>query len=365
MRVICVHENLKRGLAATSRISGGSTSLPVLGSILLKTDNGLLKMSTTNLEIAVNTWIRCKVEEEGAIAVPAKTFLDLVSNLPNQNAMLSVKDLYLTIESGTYKTKIKGLSADDFPLVPEVLQDGGVTLPVKELKTAISQVSFAAAYSETQPEISGVLFAFGEGNLKIVATDRYRLAEKKIEVEHGGENRSFIVPGRAVQELAKLLSNPDAETVSVFVSQNQVMFKAGDTELTSRLIDGQYPDYVQIIPRSSTTEAVVDVGALTAAVRAAGIFTSTGNNITMEIAEPDQLAVTSASGDLGESRVDVPVSVKGAAAKVILNHRYVLDCLSAIGASHVSFRLSGDSAPVLITSPEVSGYVYVVMPIKI
>ena len=365
MQVVCTHENLKKGLATTARVSSGSVTLPVLNNILLKTDRGMLKMSTTNLEIAVNTWIRCKVEEEGAVSVPAKTFTDLVGNLPNQNVILTMKDSYLLIESGTYKTKIKGLNADDFPLIPEIAEEDGFTFPTKDLKAAISQVSFASAYSETQPEISGVLFAFNGTTAKVVATDRYRLAERIMETGAESGHKSFIIPGRAVQELSKILSSPDAETVSIYVSQNQLLFKTDDTELISRIIDGQYPDYAQIIPRSFNTEAEVDVQALSAAMRAAGIFTSTGNNVTIELAAPDRLTVASASGDLGESVVEVPATVTGADVKVILNHRYVLDCLSAIGAKKVSFKLINDSSPVLMSSGEVPGYTYVVMPIKI
>src|SRR5258708_5345466 len=204
MKVICTQENLRKGLGITSRVSNGSTTLPVLNNVLLKTERGSLKLSSTNLEMGVNTWIRCKIEEEGGISVPAKTLADLINNLPNDNITLSVENNQLLIETQDYKTKVKGLAPDEFPLIPQVDEQNAVEVSAKDLKTAINQVSFAAAYSETQPEISGVLVAFEEGLMRMVATDRYRLAEKTIKVQ-GSFGKNIIVPNRAITEVGKVL----------------------------------------------------------------------------------------------------------------------------------------------------------------
>ncbi len=364
MRLVCTQENLKKGLAITSRVSNGSTTLPVLNNILLKTEQSGLRLSSTNLEMGVNTWIRCKVEEEGGISVPAKTISDLVNNLPNDNITLSVEDNHLLIETSNYKTKIKGLGPDEFPLIPQVDQQNSVEIDSKDLKNSIYQTVFAAAYSESQPEISGVLFAFDDARLKLVATDRYRLAEKEISVK-GSVQKNIIVPNKTIQELAKILTNTDTQTLSVFFTQNQVMFKTDDTELTSRLIDGQYPEYKAIVPTSFNTEIDLSVEDLSSAMRTAGIFTQTGNNVTLEFSEPDHLEISASSGDLGESKVNVSSAVKGDAGKIIFNHRYILDSLAAVGTKNVTFRIVNENAPAVLVSKDLPGYVYLVMPIKI
>lgn len=364
MKIICTKENLKRGLNATSRVSNGSATLPVLNNVLLKTDQSVLKLSCTNLEMGINTWVRCKVEEEGGFSVPAKIFTDLINNIPEGNITLSLDNNHLVIEAGNYKTKIKGLAAEEFPLIPQISDQQAVEIPTKDLKSAISQVVFAAAYSETQPEISGVLFTFEENSLKLVATDRYRLAEKAI-VLVGGTPKNVIVPNKAVQELSKALGAGNEETVKIYFGSNQAMFKFGETEIITRLIDGQYPDYKQIIPQVFNTEIFLTTEDMTQAMRTAGIFTQTGNNVTLEFSEPGELLVSSSSGDLGESKVNVPCKVVGTEGRIIFNHRYILDCLSSLNTKNITFQIINENSPAVLTSEELPGYVYLVMPIKI
>lgn len=365
MKVICTHENLKKGLSLASRISGGNLTLPILNNVLITTDNGQLKISSTNLEVAVNTWIRCKIEEEGGIVVPSKTLSELVNNLPSENIELRTEDMQLFIESGTFKTKVRGLSPDDFPLIPQIEQQNAGEISADELKTSLSQVAFATAYSETQPEISGVLMNFGDKELTLVATDRYRLAEKKLKISGSVENRQIIMPNRSVQELQKVIAGAIGGTVQLFFGQNQVMFKTEDAEIISRLIDGQYPDYRQIVPSEFKTEISCQTSDLVAAMRTAGIFTQAGNNVNLVFSAPGTFAINSASTDIGESNVDIPASVEGSDGSVIFNHRYVLDSLSAIGTERVRIRVIDSNAPAIIDSPELPNYMYLVMPIRI
>jgi DNA polymerase-3 subunit beta len=364
MKVVCTQENLKRGLGITSRVSSGSTTLPVLNNVLIKTDQGGLKLSSTNLEMGVNTWIRCKVDEAGGISVPAKTFADLINNLPNDNVTLSVENNQLLIQTSDYETKIKGLAPDEFPLIPQLEEQNPIEIKSKDLKTAISQTVFAAAYSETQPEISGILFSLDEKQLRLAATDRYRLAEKIMNINNSVV-KTFIIPNKAVQELAKVLGNAEDENIQIFFSQNQIMFKTEETELTSRLIDGQYPDYKQIIPQTFNTEIDLLAEDLSSAMKTAGIFTQTGNNVTLEFQEPDKLKISSSSGDLGESMLNIRCKVTGEAGKIIFNHRYILDCLSTIGTKNVTFQIINENSPALLMSHDLPGYIYLVMPIKI
>jgi DNA polymerase III subunit beta len=256
------------------------------------------------------------------------------------------------------------LAPDEFPLIPEIDQSEAVEIAAKDLRTAISQIVFAVAYSETQPEISGILFAFEDGNLKLVATDRYRLAERTIQVKNN-INKSFIIPNRAVSELAKVLSSSDKENVQIFFTQNQIMFKTLDTELITRLIDGQYPDYKQIIPQNFNTEIDIAVADLGTAMRTAGIFTQTGNNVSLNYSNPDHLEISSSSGDIGESKLKLPCKVEGNDGKIIFNHRYILDCLNAINTESATFKLIDENSPAVMVSKDLPGYIYLVMPIKI
>lgn len=366
MKIVCTQENLKKGLGITSRASSGSTTLPVLNNILLKTDRGMLKLSSTNLEIGVNTWVRCKIEEEGGVSVPAKTFYELINSIPKEkiNIKLSPQN-YLVIESDNYQTKVKGLGVDEFPLIPQIDEQNPIKINSKQLKIAISQVAFAAAYSETQPEISGILFSIGDGELKLVATDRYRLAEKSIKITDKSAAKNIIVPNKAIQELNRILNVSEEGEVIFYISQNQIMFKFDNTEIVSRLIDGQYPDYKQIIPQNFNVEIESRTTDLIAAMRTAGIFTHTGNNITLEYKEPDILVINSSSGELGESQVNVPAKVSGEAGKIIFNHRYILDCLAAINTETANFKIINDSSPTVLVSKEMPDYLYLAMPIKI
>lgn len=247
MKVVCTQENLKRGLGITSRISSGSTTLPVLNNVLLKTDQGVLKLSSTNLEMGVNTWVRCKVEEQGGISVPAKTIVDLINNLPSDNITLSVDNNQLLIETSNYKTKVKGLAPDEFPLIPQIEEQNPVLINSREFNTEID-----------------------------LAADE-----------------------------------------------------------------------------------------LTSAMRTAGIFTQTGNNVSLEFEAPDKLTISSSSGDLGESKLEIPCSVTGQTGKIIFNHRYILDCLSTIGVKKVTFQIINENSPALLMSKDLPGYIYLVMPIKI
>ncbi len=368
MKIICTQENLKKGLGVASRISTGSSTLPILNNILIKTNEGTLKLSSTNLEIGINTVIRCKVEEEGGISVPAKTLTDLINNLPSGGTInLAIDDnSQLLIQTENHKTKIKGLGLDEFPLIPQIEENNVIEIPTKKLKQAISQVVFAAAYNETQPEVSGILFSIQEGTLKLVATDRYRLAEKAVQIQNQGDiSKNIIIPSRAVQELNKILSMTDCETTKLFVSQNQVMLKIDNTEIISRLIDGQYPDYKQIIPQSFNTQIKVKVSDLAAAMKTTGIFTHIGNNVTLEYKEPNILKISSSSGELGESNMNIQCEVSGQEGKMIFNHKYILDCLSAIGTERVVLKIINDNSPAVLQSEEQPEYLYLVMPIKV
>jgi len=365
MKLICTQENLKNGLLTAGRIISPSNTLPILNNILLKTENGLLKIASTNLEVAVSTQVRCKIEEEGAITVFSKTIIDLINNLPNKNISLETIGADLHIETENYKTSVKTLPADEFPLIPEPEGKEKISLGAQELKNAINQVVFAVSTNQTQPEISGVFMNVEEKIITLAATDRYRLAEKKITLpKSAGFSQQVVIPQKTILELSRVIGN-QTEDIEITLNPNQISFTLGQTQIISRLIDGQYPDYKQIIPQNSSTVIHTQKQAFINALKAGGIFSQGSNSVKFDFAQGKQvLTVTSESQDLGKSVVELPSEIEGGDGELILNHRYILDCLSCMETPNVIVKIINDSSPSLILPEGKNDYVYLIMPIK-
>lgn len=238
MKVICTQENLKNALQTVSRIISSSSTLPVLSTVLLKTENGQLKLSATNLEIGINSVTRCKIEKEGEICLHAKTLLELISNLPNQNITIEKEESDVLFSSDNYSTKLKDFPSEEFPSIPEIETNTEFSIDSKTIKSAIDSVIFAASNSESQPEISGMYLKPENNSLVTASTDRYRLAENRIQGKFKSHN-SVIVPHRAAVEISRLITGKEGE-LQVFLSDNQIAIRTDDTEIISRLIDGKY-----------------------------------------------------------------------------------------------------------------------------
>ncbi|HTL39615.1 MAG TPA: DNA polymerase III subunit beta [Methylomirabilota bacterium] len=366
MKLICTKENLKKGLFMVSRVVGSGNPLQVLNNILVKTDSGRIKLSSTNLEIGINTWVGGKVEEEGALTVPARLINEYINNLPSEKVTLeSTENNSLNIESENYHTNIKGLSADDFPLIPQVVDEPFAKLDGEELKKALSETIWAAATNETQPEISGIFMGFEQDKMRLAATDRYRLAERLVQLKSSVISaKEVIIPSRTVSEVYKILSNVSGE-VEVYFSDSQVLFKFQDTELISRLIDGQYPDYRQIIPKEFKTEVDVERDELIHALKAAALFVPDSNNVTVEITPDQGITVTASSMAAGENTTQIKASVTGMANSAVFNYRYLLDCLNNLSETSVKFKTINDASPAALVPVKRDNYTYIVMPIKL
>jgi len=362
MKIICTQENLKYGLLAVSRIISNSNTLPILNNVLLKTENGLLNLSATNLELGITTTVRCKIEQEGSVCLPAKTITDLVNNLPSTNITIDSNQTEAVITTEHYDTKIKTLPSDEFPSIPVVENGQTLSLDAATLKQALDSVVFAASTSETQPEISGVLLTQND-KIKLVATDRYRLAEKVI-TGPSGNHKSIIIPHKTAVELSRLLSNQTG-SAEVVVTDNQVAITCGDVLLVSRLIDGQYPDYQQIIPENFSATISVAKQELINALKTSGIFSrNTGSVIMKYGAENQSMQINATSSDIGESSVELNAEVSGQTGSVILNYRYILDALSAMVSDTVVVKVADESSPVIFQPQGDNSYIYLVMPIK-
>ncbi len=366
MKIVCTQENLKIGVMVVGRIISSSSTLPILSNILLKTENGVLKISSTNLEIAITTQVRCKVEEEGEITVSSKTITELVSNLPNKNITLETQNNNeLKIETDNYHTTIKTLSADDFPLIPKVENGKTIQVEAQTLKEAVDQVVFAASNNQTQPEISGVLFAKDTNALRVVATDRYRLAEKKINLQNTETSTyEVIIPQKTLQELSRIIGG-QKELVEIHFSENQISLSLNDTQIISRLVDGQYPDYRQIIPGEFKTKITTPKQSLQNALKTTSVFSQGTNSVSFNFSpEKQTLSLFTESSELGRSDIDIPSVVEGIEGKVILNNRYVQDCLAGMDTEKMEIKVIDDNSPSVMVPEGKTDYLYLVMPIK-
>lgn len=367
LKVICTQENLKNALQIASRVISSNNTLPILNNILLETENGQLKISSTNLEIAISTTTRCKVEFEGKLCAPAKILTDLVNSLPNENITLEQIGGELSIKTEHYKTNIKTLPSEDFPLIPAIEKPKNLSFDGQEFKKSLERVVFAASTSETQPEISGIFFGIENSLAKFVATDRYRLSEQTLDLNGAGDLKGLIIPQRAALELIRILSAQKG-AVEISISENQVAAKIGETLLVSRLIDGQYPDYKQIIPNNFNAIITTDRHELANALKTSGIFSRVSNSVKLFYSSvSNKIKISSVSQDLGESEIELPCEIKGTSGEgeVIFNHRYILDALNAMEKEKVVLKIVNDSSPVILQQEGDESYMSLVMPIKL
>lgn len=383
MKFSCTQENLNQGLMVVSHIASRNVNLPILGNVLVKCDDGAVKLMSTNLEIAISCTVRGKISEPGEFTVPSKLFSDYVSLLSKERIDVSLDGSALEVSCGNYRTKLNGVPATEFPLVPSIDQQHQFRIKVADLRKAIGQVLFAVAPNESRPEISGVLFRFSpekDGvSLTLAATDSYRLAERKFPVSAGGgtdigEPISVIVPSRTVAELTRVLSvfkdNIDSPMeITVLIGDNQVLFSYNSVELISRTIEGKYPDYRQLIPESFNTEVKVSKEELQRAIRATSLFSRTGlNDIHISFRPGGVVNVRAANSQTGEHNVEMDGNVSGKENDITVNYKYLLDGVNNIESENVGIKLIDGTSPCMLGPNTEDGaatdYLYIVMPIR-
>jgi len=378
MKLSCTKENLNQGLAITSHVSARNVNLPILNNVLLRADAGGLKLISTNLEIAITCTVRGKLEQQGEYTVPSKLFYDFVNLLPNERVDIDLHDDVLSVKCGSAKTKIKGISPSEFPLVPPVVGKLKYIVPVHLLRGALSRVLFATATNESRPELTGVIFSFNGGGedkgLILAATDSYRLAEvyEKISVE--GTEQKVIIPQRTLTELSRMFGvfKDDVEApkdVIIELADNQVVFRYGSVELISRTIEGNYPDYRQIIPNTSKTEIIIERTVLSQAIKSASLFSKLGLfDIDVKINPTDKtIELSAADSGRGENKITLEAEVSGDENEIIMNYRYLLDGLNAMPTEKVKIKIIDAASPCVIVPAEEmpnEKYQYIVMPIR-
>ena len=276
MRISCLQENLARALSTVGRAVSPRSTLPVLGNVLVASEEGRLRLSATNLELGITRWIGAKIQEDGATTVPARTFVDLVNTLPGDQVEmeLSVRTQTLNVRCGPYNNNIKCIDAQEFPPMPPAELEAGLELDADDLREMIRQVSFAASGDEARPVLTGVLVEMEERQMTLAAADGFRLSVRTSGLPSSSESPvRAIIPARALTELARVVDD-DVESIQMILpaNRNQVIFRAQDFELVSQLIDGAFPDYKGIIPTSSASRSVLSTQSFLKACKAADIF---------------------------------------------------------------------------------------------
>jgi len=376
MKFISLQENLKHGLLIVSNATSKNINLPILNNILIKAKDNIIQLVSTNLEIGIVHNIRGKIDNEGEFTVNSRVITDYVNLLPGDKVSIEEKDGELLVECQNYKTKVKGQEAKEFPLLPSVEKDGFYEVDVVQFKKALAQVVFAVSNNELRLELSGVFFSFSQDGLTLAATDSYRLAEKRIRIKSSNikGDKKVIVPVKTAQDLTRIISlledfgekADEGQTVKIYLSDNQILFSFKSTELISRVISGQYPDYQQIIPSEFKTSILVDRQELTRAVKASAIFSKTGINDINLIFFPDknETIISSASGQTGESSTNLQCSVTGENNDATVNFRYLLDGLNNIETKKIKIEVINNSTPCLIKGEGDDSYLYIIMPIR-
>ena len=383
MKLICIQENLKKAISNTERIVSKQNTLPILNNLLLEAKKGRLSISATNLEIGIISNISAKVEKIGKITVSSKILSSFVNNLEeDEKVRLELKGDILKISSGKSKANIKSIPTDDFPLIPQKKSEFLFSLGSGKLREAISRTLVCVAFNETRQELTGVDVVFGKNKLFFAATDSFRLAEQTVELEKNDiganylafieKNENIIVPATTFAELIRIIQNEELGLIKVAVEEGQIFFELGSTQLVSRLINGNYPDYKHIMPSEYKTRVVGEKEKIVRALKMASIFSSQSNEIVLKVdtKKPSKVVIEASSDEAGENSSEIELEVSGPNQEVVFSPRYLVDGFNTVGTEKVAILLNDDKSPTALREINekdgkiLGDYVYIVMPIK-
>lgn len=375
MKVSVLQENLAHGLNIVSRAVSPRSTLPVLANVLVASDEGRLRLSATNLELGITCWIGAKIEEEGSTTVPARTFTDLVSTLPNDrvNMTLNVRTQSLNVVSGSSNTDIKCIDSQEFPPIPVPDLGQGIQINVADMKEMIHQVVFAASTDEARPILTGVLLTVQGNKISLEAADGFRLSVRKDSLsEPVSRPIKAVIPARALSELARIAGDGDQPlTMVVPPGRGQVIFRMKDIELVSQLIEGTFPDLEQVIPRSHQTRTVMSTAQFLKACKQAEIFAREGSHIArINISpggemKPGAVEISGHSEETGSNQTVVDASIEGPPILIAFNVRFLREVLDVIKTPNVALETTTETSPGVIRPVGEDTFLHVIMPMHL
>ena len=374
MKLSCIQENLAKGLSVVSRAVAARSTLPVLGNILLASDNGRLRLSATNLELGITCWIGAKIEEDGSTTIPAKTLVDLVNTLPQDKVDLNlvVRTQTVNLSCGRTHANLKGIDAQEFPILPLANLDDAIQLNVEDFHEMIEQVIFAAATDEARPMLTGVLAKIDGGEVTLAASDGFRLAVRNAHLSTPAARPvTAIIPARALAELARVITSEDPVFMGLPEGRGQVIFHHGSVELVSQLIEGAFPEYTNIIPKRYATRTVMPTAEFRKACRTSDVFAreaahtarikvKPGDDLT-----PGHVVITASAAETGDNVAELDATVEGDAVEIAFNVKYLVDALNVIDTPNVALETNAATSPGVIRPVGRDDYLCVVMPMHI
>ena len=374
MKASVSQQQLAHGLSVVSRAVSPRSTLPVLANVLVATDEGRLRLSATNLELGISSWIGAQITDPGAITVPARTLADLVSALPNDTVSLDLnpRTQTLTVRCGTSVTDIKGIDANEYPPIPVPDLEEGIELNVSDFKEMIQQVAFAASADEARPVLQGVYMTVAGDEITLAATDGFRISVRRATLsEAAAQPMKAIIPARALNELARIAADGE-ESVTMVLPQGrgQVLFHLKDAELVSQLIDGNFPDYRAIIPRSFKSTTILSAPALLKACKQAEIIARDGNNvIRMNIQpggdKPGQVDISAQSEETGTAQVCIDATVDGPGLVIAFNVRFLREVLEVLKAPNIALETNANNTPGMLRPVGDQSFQHVIMPMHL
>lgn len=368
MKVQILQENFSKALSIASRFASSKAQLPVLGNIYLAAQKNRLQIISTNLEISVATSIGAQVKTAGEITVPSRVISEIISNLGPGALNIEAEKEQLKISSANFFSSVSGMNASDFPEVPKALGKEALPLPKEEFLKAISQVAFSASVDETRPILTGVLFIFKKGGVVLVSTDGFRLSQKKVGLKGFEKEKKVILPRSVLNEVVRLAEDGDI-SFSFENEGNQVIFSLGDTILSSRTLEGEFPDFEKIIPKVSETKVALDKEDLLRSVKLASVFARDSANIVKFSLKKASVVIRAESQLSGSQESEIEAKIEGGASangfEIAFNYRFLEDFLHASYGDEINIGLSNASAPAVFTDPSDNDFLHLIMPVRI
>ena len=363
MKATILQKDLAKTLSYASRFVSTRSQIPILANLKLIAKGAKLVIQATNLEMSISSSVGAKIEEEGEIAISARTLTDLVNNLRSEKILFDSDDgETLKIEAHTFKGKISGLNTADFPEIPESMENP-IVLPKELFINGVAQTLFSASPDDTRPALSGILFLLVKDSLSLVSSDGFRLSKKEIALKDASDSK-FIVPRAVLSEVSKISPNVESLSFSVNSGDKQIIFALDDTVISSRLVEGEYPPFERIIPANSSTVVNVDKDDFENAIKIAAIFAREGANIVkLELSE-ESLNVSAESSKSGKEDSKVEAKIEGPMMSILYNYRYIEEFLAITKGESVSLKLNGPNASGLFLDPNDPNYLHLIMPVK-
>ncbi len=372
MKIEILKENLKSGLNIVEKIIGKNLSLPILDNVLINTEDNFLSLSSTDLETAIKMWILTRIIKKGKVIVPVKLLSSFISSLPDEKIIIEAKNQNIEVECKNFKTQIQGHNPEEFPIIPEFKDTEFLEVDNKKFCQGLSQIVDISSSSQTRPEISGIYFNFSKNLMKIVATDSFRLAEKSISLQKPvKKDYSFILPQKPAKEIINILEEKEG-LLKIYFSPNQILFEFPMKEIshplvqiTSRLIEGEYPNYQEIIPKKFKTQVVLKREEFLNQIKTASLFSGKINEIKININTTNkEVEIFAKDPNIGENKSTIPAKIEGDPIEISFNYKFLTDGLLKIKSSEIIFDLSAQEGPCILKPVGDTNYIYVVMPIK-